>query len=208
MDLHKLLALFTAVLCWDICLSQQHPVARRQAQDISDSRDAVGSSAEFLMHGEFVAALGSDAAFADCYLTTDEIASDPQAAAFAATFIAATAVQMGVDPADLVLDGISTVGNEGPGCGEAVFSSSLGLTVDGDFIGTLGDDGAFADCYLTADEIASDPEAAAFADAFIALTAAQQSGVDPADIVLDGISTSGNDGPGCDGGGDGPETGR
>ena len=37
MDLHKLLVLFTAVLCWDICLSQQHPDARRQAQDLSDS---------------------------------------------------------------------------------------------------------------------------------------------------------------------------
>jgi hypothetical protein len=76
----------------------------------------VGSSVGVLVNGEFVTALGSDAAFADCYLTTDEIASDPQAAAFAATFIAATAVSMGVDPADLVFDGISTVGNEGPGC--------------------------------------------------------------------------------------------
>jgi hypothetical protein len=37
MHLRKLLALFTAVLCWDICLSQQHLDARRQAQDISDS---------------------------------------------------------------------------------------------------------------------------------------------------------------------------
>jgi hypothetical protein len=131
MDLHKLLALFTAVLCWDICLSQQHPVARRQAQDISDSRDAVGSSAEFLMHGEFVAALGSDAAFADCYLTTDEIASDPQAAAFAATFIAATAVSIGVDPADLVFGGISTVGNEGPGCGDAVLHPACAADISG-----------------------------------------------------------------------------
>ena len=37
MDLHKLLVLFTAVLCWDICLSQQRPDARRHAQDVSDS---------------------------------------------------------------------------------------------------------------------------------------------------------------------------
>ena len=37
MDLHKLLVLFTAVLCWDICLSQQNPDARRQAQAVSDS---------------------------------------------------------------------------------------------------------------------------------------------------------------------------
>jgi hypothetical protein len=65
----------------------------------------------------FVASMGSDAAFADCFLTPEELASDPEAAAVAAAFTAAMAAQFGVDSSSITLDGISTAGGTAPGCG-------------------------------------------------------------------------------------------
>jgi hypothetical protein len=147
---------------------------------------------------EFVASMGDGAAFADCYLTMEEIASDPEAAAFAAAFIASTAESLGISPSKVVLNGISTDGDDEPGCAAVAGTPQQGLllTVGSDFAASFGDDAAFQDCWLSTEEIASDPQAAAFAFAFIAQSAASI-GVDPAEIVLTGISTSGNSGPGC-----------
>jgi hypothetical protein len=143
----------------------------------------------------YAATLGSDAAFADCFLTPEEIASDPEAAAFAANFIRATAAQLGVDPSLISVSGISTDGDTTPGCaGGSV--SGMTINVDPAYTATLGTDAAFADCWLSADEIASDPEAAAFAASFIATTAASL-GVDPSLISVSGISTDGDTTPGC-----------
>ena len=148
---------------------------------------------------EFTATLGSDAAFEDCFLTPEEIATDPEAAAFAAAFVSTVAAQMGVDPSFVSLNGISTDGDDVIGCdgaGPAPVGSGMVIQVSPDFAASMGDDAAFNDCWLTADEIASDPEASAFAAAFIASTAASL-GVDPAAVSLNGISTRGLAGPGC-----------
>lgn len=148
---------------------------------------------------EYAASLGSDAAFADCYLSPAEIASDPEAAAFAANFIAATAAQLGVDPSMIQIAGISTDNDNIPGCGvgaPGTVTSGHTINVDSSYAATLGSDSAFADCFLDPDEIASDPEAAAFAASYIATVAAQL-GVDPSMIQINGISTDGDNTPGC-----------
>jgi poly(3-hydroxybutyrate) depolymerase len=145
---------------------------------------------------DFASSFGDDLAFADCWLSPEEIASDPQAAAFAATFIAGTAASLGIDPATIQVDGISTDGDATPGCGRPQTSSGLTLSLSPAFAASLGDDAAFADCWLSAEEIASDPEAAAFAAQFIATTAASL-GVDAGLITLTGISTDGDQTIGC-----------
>ena len=163
---------------------------------VSDS--AATSTMSVDIHPDFAATLGTDEAFADCYLTPDEIASDPEAAAFAAAFRQSVAASMGVPADSVTLSGISTDGDTEQGCAQdgGQASSSLSMAIHPDFATTLGSDEAFADCFLTPEEIASDPEAAAFAAAFtqqIALTA----GVPADDVILSGISTDGDNVPGC-----------
>ena len=121
----------------------------------------------------YQAQLGTDATFADCWLTPEEIASDPEAAAFAAGFIATTAASLGVPESAITLTGISTDGDAEPGCANSGIGGGIGVTIDGDYAATLGNSGAFADCWLSPEEIASDPEAADFAVNFIATTATQ-----------------------------------
>jgi hypothetical protein len=145
---------------------------------------------------DFADNLGSDVAFADCWLSAEEIASDPDAAAFAAAFIASTAASLGIEPSAITLSGISTDGDMSPGCGSPGVGNSLNLQIGADFASTFGNDEAFADCWLSAQEIANDPEAAQFAAAFIASTA-DSMGIDPADLSVGGISTAGNARPGC-----------
>ena len=148
------------------------------------------------MDPDYIDALGDQDAFADCFLTPEEIASDPEAAALAAQFIASTAAQLGVDPSAITLTGFSTDSDPAPGCQGGSLNHGLALTVDDTYAGTLGDADAFADCWLSPEEVATDPEAAAFVDAFVASTAAQL-GVDPSSIVLNGVSTAGLAEPGC-----------
>ena len=145
---------------------------------------------------DYINALGDSDAFADCFLTPEEIASDPDAAALAASFIATTAGQLGVDPSTIVLNGISTDSDPAPGCQGNDLDHALAMTVDDTYADALGDDNAFADCWLSPEEQASDPDAAAFVDAFIQSTAAQL-GVDPSTIAVGGISTAGLAEPGC-----------
>ena len=157
---------------------------------------SVGSGMTLHVDPAFAASLGTDAAFADCYLSPEEIASDPEAAAVAAQLIAATAAQLGVDPSTITLTGISTDSDPAPGCQGGSIGHGMALTVDDNYAASMGDANAFSDCWLTTDEIASDPDAAAFAAAFIASTAAQLN-VDPSLIQLSGISTQGLAQPGC-----------
>ena len=67
----------------------------------------VGSGMSMIVDPAYAATLGSSSALADCYLTPEEIATDPEAAALAASFIAETANQLGVPP--------SQVENSAPG---------------------------------------------------------------------------------------------
>ena len=157
---------------------------------------SVGSGVTVHVDPDYIDALGDQDAFADCFLTPEEIASDPEAAALAAQFIASTAAQLGVDPSAITLTGFSTDSDPAPGCQGGSLNHGLALTVDDTYAGTLGDADAFADCWLSPEEVATDPEAAAFVDAFVASTAAQL-GVDPSSIVLNGVSTAGLAEPGC-----------
>lgn len=157
-----------------------------------------GASSSVTVHvdPDYLANLGSPDAFADCYLSPEEIASDPEAAALAASFIASTAAQLGVDPSTIQLSGISTDTDPAPGCQGSGLNNGIALSVSDTYAAALGPPNAFADCWLSPEEQASDPEAAAFVAAFVQSTAAQL-GVDPSTIVMSGISTAGLAEPGC-----------
>ena len=154
----------------------------------------------------FASALGTDAAFADCWLTAEEINTDPEAAAFVASFVAATAAQLGVDPAAILISGVSTDGDATPGCANGATQQGMTIQVNNGYVASLGNADALADCYLSAEEIASDPEAAALVDEFIIATAAQL-GVAPDTISISGLSTDGDQEPGCADGFDPPAAG-
>ena len=157
---------------------------------------AVGGAVTIHVDPSYLASLGDPSVFDDCFIDAAEIASDPDAAALAASFQAATAASLGVDPSTIIISGLSTDSDPAPGCQGTQANAGIALTVDPAYASAMGDAGAFGDCWLTADEIASDPDAAAFAAAFIASTAAQLN-VDPSTITMDGISTAGLAQSGC-----------
>lgn len=169
---------------------------------------SVGGGIVLQIDPDYAASLGSGAAFADCFLTADEIASDPEATAFADIIRAQVAASTGTPIETIIVTGLSTDGDDEPGCaGSTGPSVSAGVTiqVSSDFTALLGDTAAFDDCFLTTDEILSDPEAMAFAQAVQAVMAAQ-TGVAASDVVISGISTDGDDQPGCSGS-SGPSSG-
>ena len=121
--------------------------------------------------------------------------------AFAAAFRATTAAALGIDASTIVINGISTDGDDTPGCaggGGAGVTSGSTITVSPEFAASLHPT-AFDDCYLTPEEMATSPAAMAFAQSFRE-SAAASLGVTADDIILDGISTDGDDTPGCSGG--------
>jgi len=148
----------------------------------------------------FAASLYSGTAAADCYLSAAEIASDPQAQQLIQAFINAQATAIGVDPGTVQVSGISLDGDNTPGCSA---TQAVGVDIDPDFASTLGDPTAFEDCYLSPEEIASDPDAAAFAHQLVIAQAAA-AGLDVSQVTLNGIHTDGNTILGCQGG----ESGR
>ena len=75
------------------------------------------------------------------------------------------------------------------------FAQSLGRTAMDDSGETID---VFNDCFLTPEEIETHPVAAVFANAFRQATA-DTLGLRPEDIAITGISTDGDDEPGCDG---------
>lgn len=120
----------------------------------------------------FADSLGDTDALADCYLTPEEIATDPEAAALAANFIGETANQLGVDPSSIDITGISLDNDQVPGCapgferGETPDVRAITIAMDDGFTGQLGNAMARADCMLTPAEIASDPQLARIARGF------------------------------------------
>merc|ERR1719231_1264560 len=103
-------------------------------------------------------------AFDDCYLTPEEIASSPAAQAFADGFRAATANAMGVDPSTIILNGISTDGDEEPGCsggsgeGDSAVNHEVGLTISDEFASQIFSQDTMSDCYISPEEAASSAE--------------------------------------------------
>ena len=70
------------------------------------------------------------------------------------------------------------------------------LTLNEAFADKMGDDTSFADCWLTADEIAADPDAAMFAEAFM-IGSANALGIDVATMEIVDIDTDGDGVQGC-----------
>ena len=77
---------------------------------------AAQSAVTMTLHPEFAAQLGDAAAFADCHLSPEEIATSPAAADFALAFRTQVAASLGVPIEDVVLNGITTDGDPMPGC--------------------------------------------------------------------------------------------
>ena len=164
------------------------------------SAGGVDSSVTVLIDPAFAAAL-HPTAFDDCFLTPEEMSTSPAAMAFAAAFRESTAASLGISPDAVQLNGLSTDGDDIPGCadgGGAGVTSGSTITVSPEFAASLHAT-AFDDCYLTPEEMATSPAAMAFAAAFRESTAASL-GVSPDAIILSGISTDGDDAPGCGGG--------
>ena len=134
----------------------------------------VGSGMSMVVDPAYSATLGSSSALADCYLTPEEIATDPEAAALAASFIAETANQLGVPPSQVEISGISLDSDSVPGCapgygpgdGSGANLRSITIALDEAYTGRLGNEWARADCVLTPSEIAADPQVARVARAF------------------------------------------
>ena len=84
--------------------------------DAASSSSGVNSNTGIHLTNDFVGEMGTSEAFADCYLTLDEIQNDEQAQLFMATFVAHMADELGVPPADIVINGISTDGDTVQGC--------------------------------------------------------------------------------------------
>ena len=96
-------------------------------------------------------------------------------------------------------DGDAVIGCDGPlapNAGSA--SAQLDVMLSNAFVGALGDDAAFDDCYLSPDEIQSSAAAAAFARTF-AQHVADEMGVPVSTVSIGGISTDGDTEIGCNG---------
>jgi len=132
----------------------------------------VESALSMTVDNGYADALGDTDALADCYLTPEEIATDPEAAALAASFVAETAASLGVDPSSIDVTGISLDNDNVPGCapgferGEEPDVRAITIAMDDGFTGQLGNAMARADCMLTPSEIASDPQLARIARGF------------------------------------------
>jgi hypothetical protein len=125
----------------------------------------------------------------DCYLTPAEIAADAYAATLSAEYSHYVAGQIGsagISASDIAVFGFSDDGDDVPGCNADVTGHTITIGTSDDFVGSLGNEAAFADCWLSLDEIQNDPDAAAFAAAFIETTA-EALNVSPEQVNLNGI---------------------
>lgn len=68
------------------------------------------------LNEEFLQGLGGDDAFADCFLSEEEMLNDPQAALVLQRLIEQQAAAAGLDPSAITLQGIATDGDPTPGC--------------------------------------------------------------------------------------------
>merc|ERR1740117_1353801 len=106
------------------------------------------------------------------------------------------ALQMGVTADQVQLTGVHTDGDDVIGCSGTSVSSGFTLNVDDSYVASLGSADALADCMITADEMAADPDAAAMAQAIVAAQAAAL-GIDPSTISVTAVHTDGDPTPGC-----------
>ena len=80
-------------------------------------------------------------------------------------------------------------------------AGGFSLNVSDEYINAMGDDlasDALDDCYISAAEMAADPQAAAMAQA-IAEAQAAALGIDASQITVTGVHTDGDRTPGCQG---------
>lgn len=161
----------------------------------------VGGGMSLTVSPDYAASLTDSVpgALDDCYITPGEAAADPDAAAMFEAFRSAVAENMGVDPSMVQLTGVHTDGDSEIGCGGGTsVGGGFSLNVDDTYINSLGTSDALSDCLIDASEMASDPEAAAMAQAIIEAQAAAL-GVDPSTISITGVHTDGDPAPGCQG---------
>ena len=93
--------------------------------------DAVGGGTTIVVNPDFMTSLGDEAAWADCWLTPDEIESNPEASAIASAFAATVAVVAEVDPSTVLISGmswdsVSVDGESGPGCSADADGDTVG----------------------------------------------------------------------------------
>ena len=135
----------------------------------------------------------------DCHLTPVEIAANEAAAEYAQSYREQTAASLGVPVASVVVDGMYTDADQAVGCqdtNETRAQAGSHIRVSPEYAASLANASAFSDCYLSAEEIASNEAAAAFALAFRMQTAAAV-GISADQVVLDGIHTDGDHVVGC-----------
>ena len=141
-------------------------------QVVGCNTPTVGGGFTINVDDDYLATLGDSSALADCMIDADEIARDPEAAAMVQAIIEAQAVTLGVDPSTIQITALHTDGDQTPGCNQNV-GSTVSLAVDSDYLNSLGSSDALADCWISEEEIASDPQAAALAAQFAQTTAQQ-----------------------------------
>ena len=111
----------------------------------------------------------------------------------------------GIGAADVDIHGFSSDGDNIPGCNADVVTHAVTIGIGTGLQQELGNSQAVYDCWLTMEEISGDPEAAAFADAFIQATA-DTLNVNANQVTLNGIcagcvdaNDAENNGGGCAG---------
>lgn len=144
----------------------------------------------------------------DCWISPEEIALHPYATLLRdeyAHFVATQIAAAGIGAADVDIHGFSSDGDNIPGCNADVVTHAVTIGIGTGLQQELGNSQAFYDCWLTMEEISGDPEAAAFADAFIQATA-DTLNVNANQVTLNGIcagcvdaNDAENNGGGCAG---------
>jgi hypothetical protein len=154
---------------------------------------------------EYLPTLDAMGALDDCWVTPVEMSRNAQTAEFLSAFIQATAAAQGVDPNTIVVSGLSTDGDNQPGCNgqqivvpplPEILSDNYVIHVDPAVSSNFGDASAWADCYLDESEIAASPAAEAWVSAF-RVHRAEQLGIDPLDVPVLGMSIDSDSEPGC-----------
>jgi hypothetical protein len=103
---------------------------KRRVQDVGNC-DAVGGGTTIVVNPDFMTSLSDEAAWADCWLTPDEIESNPEASAIASAFAATVAAVAEVDPSTVLISGmswdsVSVDGESGPGCSADAGGDTVG----------------------------------------------------------------------------------
>jgi hypothetical protein len=155
--------------------------------DLPDCDHNVYSSSSLAVSPEFISSLASPVDASDCFISPAEIASDPQSPAMVDAFVRANAHEMDIPIGDFIFDGINL-----PDCvptHEPAVAGTTDVNVHPDFLGEIASPDVIADCYLSAEELAADPEAQAMVQAFLRVNA-DTVGVDVDSMEFNGIVVS------------------